>query len=153
VPAFFPCTASKGLHAESHLLDGPHFVQFYESSMPPGPYMRRTSKLAFASLLLAGSLPLAANAQSSGGNIAGEASVGDTVTITGVDTGFRRELKIEKDGKYQVRRVPTGDYMVVRVHKDGSIDPAQSVSVRVGSTARVMELPAKAGAPAAAGGQ
>jgi hypothetical protein len=135
------------------LLDGPHFVQFYESSMPPGPYMRRTSKLAFASLLLAGSLPFAANAQSSGGNIAGEASVGDTVTITGVDTGFRRELKIEKDGKYQVRRVPTGDYMVVRVHKDGSIDPAQSVSVRVGSTARVMELPAKAGAPAAAGGQ
>jgi peptidyl-dipeptidase A len=78
------------------------------------------------------------DAQSSGGNIAGEASVGDTVTITGVDTGFRRELKIDKDGKYQVRRVPTGDYMVVLVHKDGSIDPAQAVTVRVGSTARVM---------------
>ena len=98
--------------------------------------MQRTPKLAFASLLLASTLPFAANAQSSGGNITGEASVGDTVTITGVDTGFRRELKIEKDGKYQVRRVPTGDYMVVRVHKDGSIDPAQSITVRVGSTAR-----------------
>ena len=117
--------------------------------------MQRTPKLAFASLLLASTLPFAANAQSSGGNITGEASVGDTVTITGVDTGFRRELKIEKDGKYQVRRVPTGDYMVVRVHKDGSIDPAQSITVRVGSTARVMEQPAKAGAhadAAAAGG-
>ena len=66
-------------------------------------------------------------------------SSGDTVTITGVDTGFKRELKIEKDGKYQIRRVPTGDYQVVRVHKDGTIDPVQSVTVRVGSTARVME--------------
>ncbi|HSD18379.1 MAG TPA: carboxypeptidase-like regulatory domain-containing protein [Thermomonas sp.] len=112
--------------------------------------MRHTPTLAFASLLLAGSLPFAANGQSSGGNITGEASVGDTVTVTGVDTGFRRELKIDKDGKYQIRRVPTGDYMVVRVRKDGSIDPAQSISVRVGSTARVMEPAAKAGAPAAA---
>ena len=100
--------------------------------------MQRIPKLAIASLLLASSLPFVAHAQSSGGNIAGEASVGDTVTITGVDTGFRRELKIDKDGKYQVRRVPTGDYMDVLVHKDGSIDPAQAVTVRVGSTARVM---------------
>ena len=137
MPAFFPCTASKGLHAESHLLDGPHFVQFYESSMPPGPYMRRTSKLAFASLLLAGSLPFAANAQSSGGNIAGEASVGDTVTITGVDTGFRRELKIEKDGKYQLRSVPLGDYVVTVKHADGTAETPKGVAVRAGSTARV----------------
>ena len=101
--------------------------------------MPRIAKLAFATLFLARSLPFAAQAQSSGGNIAGEAAAGDTVTITGVDTGFRRELKIDKDGEYQIRRVPTGNYMVVRMHKDGSIDPAQSVTVRVGSTARVME--------------
>ena len=101
--------------------------------------MPRIAKLAFATLFLASSLPFAAQAQSSGGNIASEAAAGDTVTITGVDTGFRRELKIDKDGKYQIRRVPRGNYMVVRMHKDGSIDPAQSVTVRVGSTARVME--------------
>lgn len=101
--------------------------------------MPRIAKLAFATLFLASSLPFAAQAQSNGGNIASEAAAGDTVTITGVDTGFRRELKIDKDGKYQIRRVPTGNYMVVRMHKDGSIDPAQSVTVRVGSTARVME--------------
>ena len=101
--------------------------------------MPRIAKLAFATLFLASSLPFAAQAQSSGGNIAGEAAAGDTLTITGVDTGFRRELKIDKDGEYQIRRVPTGNYMVVRMHKDGSIDPAQSVTVRVGSTARVME--------------
>ena len=101
--------------------------------------MLRNAKVAFASALLGISLPLAVQAQSSGGNIVGEASSGDTVTITGIDTGFKRELKIEKDGKYQIRRVPTGDYQVVRMRKDGTIDPVQSVTVRVGSTARVME--------------
>ena len=64
---------------------------------------------------------------------------GDTVVVTGVDTGFKRELKIEKDGKYQIRRVPTGAYQVVVMHKDGSIDPAQSLMVRPGGSARVME--------------
>ena len=141
------------MHAESHLLADGLFEQFRGPSTPSGPSMQRNTKLAFASLLLASSLPFAASAQSSGGNISGEASVGDTVTITGVDTGFRRELKIDKDGKYQIRRVPTGDYMVVRVHQDGSIDPAQAITVRVGSTARVMEQPAKAGASAAAAGE
>jgi len=101
--------------------------------------MHRTLKTVFASILLASALPATVNAQSSAGNITGEAAAGDTVTITGTDTGFKRELKIEKDGKYQVRRVPTGDYQVVRVHKDGTIDPVQSITVRVGSTARVME--------------
>jgi hypothetical protein len=81
----------------------------------------------------------AAQAQSSSGNITGEALTGDTIVITGTDTGFRRELKIDKDGKYQVRRVPTGDYHVLKTHQDGSMEPVQSVSVRVGSTARVME--------------
>ena len=62
-----------------------------------------------------------------------------TAVLTGVDTGFRREVRIEKDGKFQIRRVPTGEYQVVRVHKDGAIDPAQGVVVRPGGTARVME--------------
>ena len=65
--------------------------------------------------------------------------VSDTVTITGVDTGFRRELKIDRDGKYQVRRVPTGDYQVVRVHKDNTIDPGAIHRGPPGGTARVME--------------
>ena len=72
-------------------------------------------------------------------DITGDASTGDTVTINGVDTGFKRELKIDKDGKYQIRRVPTGNYQVIRTRKDGTIDPVQSVVVRPGGTARVME--------------
>ena len=99
--------------------------------------MIRIQRIALA--LLAATLPFAANAQSSSGNITGDGTTGDTVMITGVDTGFKRELKIDKDGKYQIRRVPTGNYQVVRVHQDGTIDPAQSIVVRPGGTARVME--------------
>lgn len=112
--------------------------------------MHPTLKIALASAVLAAAMPTAVNAQSSSGNISGEAVAGDTITITGVDTGFRRELKIDKDGKYQIRRVPTGDYQVVRAHKDGSIDPVQAVVVRPGGTARVQE-PGKADAKDASG--
>ena len=101
--------------------------------------MFSNTKRFLAGIALAALLPAAANAQSSSGNIAGQATAGDTITITGTDTGFKRELKIEKDGKYQVRRVPTGDYQVIRVHQDGRTDPPQTVVVRPGGTARVME--------------
>lgn len=101
--------------------------------------MIRNHRIALATALLATFLPFAAIAQSSSGNISGEAATGDTVTITGVETGFKRELKIDKDGKYQVRRVPTGNYQVIRAHNDGSIVSTQNVVVRPGGTARVME--------------
>lgn len=96
--------------------------------------------LALAITTAALSIATATQAQSSSGNIVGEASKGETVMITGVDTGFHRELKIEKDGKFQLRRVPTGGYQVVRMHADGSIDPAQQVLVRPGGTARMMKV-------------
>ena len=99
--------------------------------------MIRNPRIALA--FLATTLSFAATAQSSSGAISGEGMTGDTVVVTGVDTGFKRELKIEKDGKYQIRRVPTGAYQVVVMHKDGSIDPAQSLMVRPGGSARVME--------------
>ena len=105
----------------------------------PPPDMQPTFKFALATAVLATAVTGAVDAQSSSGNIAGEAVAGDTITVTGVDTGFRREVRIEKDGKFQIRRVPTGEYQVVRVHKDGAIDPAQGVVVRPGGTARVME--------------
>jgi len=76
-------------------------------------------------------------AQSSSGNITGEAVAGDTIVIHGADNGFHRELKIEKDGKYNVRRVPTGDYTVVKMHADGSFEPGQAIVIHSGSTGRV----------------
>ena len=109
----------------------------FDIANDPSGIMKNTS-LALAACMTAGMLSSAAWAQSSSGNIVGEANQGDTIVVTGVDTGFKRELKIDKDGKYQIRRVPTGDYQVIRVRSDGSIDPVQKVVIHAGTTGRVL---------------
>lgn len=78
-----------------------------------------------------------ANAQRSSGNITGNAVAGDTVIVQGANTGFHREITLEKDGRYRVGSVPTGAYTVTVKHADGSTDATKAVMVRVGSTARV----------------
>lgn len=76
-------------------------------------------------------------AQSSSGNIVGDAKQGDRIIVTGPENGFHRELAIARDGKYQIRRVPTGNYTVVKVKADGTQEPAQGIVVQIGSSARV----------------
>lgn len=83
------------------------------------------------------SVAFGASAQQASGNITGVASTGDTVVIQGNDTGWHRELSIKKDGKFQVRSVPTGSYVVIITHADGKAEPAKPIVVRIGSTARV----------------
>jgi len=94
---------------------------------------KRTA-LAFAATAL---VAFGAHAQQASGNIAGTAVTGDTVAVSGIGTGFHRELKIEKDGKYQLRSVPLGDYVVSVKHADGTEETPKGVAVRAGSTARV----------------
>ncbi|RFP60367.1 carboxypeptidase regulatory-like domain-containing protein [Luteimonas weifangensis] len=93
------------------------------------------------SLLLALALGVgllsAAQAQSSSGNIVGAAVAGETIVVRGDDTGFHREVEIREDGKFTIRRIPTGTYTVVRVRADGTAGTAQTVVVQIGSTARV----------------
>jgi hypothetical protein len=84
----------------------------------------------------AGLLPTA-QAQSSSGNIIGDAVSGETIVVRGADTGFHREVTIKEDGKFTIRRVPTGTYTVVKMRPDGTSGTAQTVVVRIGSTARV----------------
>jgi hypothetical protein len=79
----------------------------------------------------------AAQAQSSSGNIAGEGVAGETIVVHGPDNGFHRELHLDEDGKFTIRRVPTGEYTVVRVAPDGSAGTSQTIYIKVGSTARV----------------
>jgi hypothetical protein len=98
--------------------------------------MSSTKRFAIA-LAVASLFAFGANAQQSSGNIAGNAVAGDTVEIKGADTGFRRELSIKEDGKYQVRAVPAGAYVVTVTHADGSAETPKGINVRVGSTARV----------------
>ena len=95
--------------------------------------IKRTA-FAFAATAL---IAFGANAQQASGNIAGNAKTGDTIEVTGNGTGFHRELKIDKDGKYQLRSVPLGDYVVAVSHADGTSETPKGVSVRAGSTARV----------------
>ena len=78
-----------------------------------------------------------AQAQSSSGNIVGNAVAGETIVVRGDGTGFHREVEIKDDGKFTIRRIPTGTYTVVRVRPDGTADTAQTVVVQIGSTARV----------------
>jgi len=79
----------------------------------------------------------AAHAQATSGNITGDAKAGDTVVVDGVGTGVHRELVIEKDGKFNLRRLPLGTYVVVVKHADGTVGTGQQVSIQAGVTARV----------------
>ena len=67
----------------------------------------------------------------------GEAKVGDVALVENVDTGFRREVKVDKSGRYKLRNLPTGTFRVTVKHPDGSTEAPRLVTLRVGSTARV----------------
>ena len=78
-----------------------------------------------------------ANAQHSSGNIMGEAKAGDTVVLEAPAIGVTRQITVDKDGKYSVRRLPMGTYTVTVRHADGTTGPQRAVVVRGGTTARV----------------
>lgn len=78
-----------------------------------------------------------AAAQSPTAGLMGEANVGDVALVENVDTGFRREVKVDKSGRYKLRNLPTGTFRVTVKHPDGSSDVPRLVTLRVGSTARV----------------
>lgn len=94
----------------------------------------KTTACVAIGLALAGSI---AHAQSSSGNIIGDAKVGEKIIVRGEANGFHRELEIKKDGKFQIRRVPTGDYFVIKVKSDGTEGPEQSIVVKPGGSGRV----------------
>ena len=78
-----------------------------------------------------------AQAQSTSGNIQGVAAAGDTIVVQGVGSGFNRELAITEDGKYSMRRLPTGKYVVIQKHADGSAEAPKPVEIHAGVTVRV----------------
>ena len=84
-------------------------------------------------LLAAGS----ASAQSSVSAISGHAAAGDTVSLRSVDAGFKRELPVRANGKYQMRNLPVGTYEVTVRHADGSPASTFVVTTQVGITTRI----------------
>ena len=97
--------------------------------------------LVIATCLSIATLSFAAHAQATTGNIVGEAKAGDTIHISNPDTGLKREMKISKDGKYQARNLQAGNYQVITVHSDGSIDSPQQLEVRPGASSRAAAQP------------
>jgi Carboxypeptidase regulatory-like domain len=93
-----------------------------------------TRNLRQSALATALSFALASGAvfaQSSVGSIYGEAASGKTVTIENLDTGTRREVTTDADGKFTFNQLPTGRY---RISADGQ---SRDVAVNVGTGTRV----------------
>jgi hypothetical protein len=86
--------------------------------------------LGFAAL----SLAAVAQAQQSSGNITGSAVAGDTVVVHGPGNGFHRELSVTEDGKFNLRRVPMGEYTVTIKHADGTTAPVKATRASVSTT-------------------
>ena len=78
-----------------------------------------------------------AQAQQASGNVMAEAKAGDTIVVENPQIGFHREVTLEKDGRYTMRRVPIGSYVVTVRHADGTAEPGKGVRVQTGTTARV----------------
>lgn len=95
----------------------------------------------FPKSIVVGALALAASfaasAQHSTGNLMGDAKTGDTIVLQAPEIGFNREIAIDRDGKFNVRRLPMGTYVVTIRHADGTSEKPKAVVVRGGTTVRV----------------
>lgn len=81
--------------------------------------------------------PPIALAQSPVGALAGTAKAGDVAVIRNVATGFTRQVKVGKSGKYQLRNLSPGTFEVIIRHPGGSADAPKKVDVHLGTTTRV----------------
>jgi hypothetical protein len=76
----------------------------------------------------------------SSGNIAGNATPGDLVTVTNPDTGLTRTITVDEDGLYRVPQLPVGSYIVTIQHADGAVYvTTQPLKVQIGLTTRVRQ--------------
>lgn len=99
--------------------------------------LRKTLKNFALALVATLGIAAAAHAQQASGNIMGEAVTGDTIVVRNASIGFQRELSIKEDGKYNLRRLPIGNYVVTVKHADGTESAPKQIVVQAGTTARV----------------
>ena len=96
-------------------------------------YRRPLRALVLAAGLFAAQGALA---QGPGAALAGTVAPTDKVVVRNIDTGFTREVKVQDDGDFAIRRLPVGTYEVTITHADGSEEKLQ-VAARIGITTRV----------------
>lgn len=97
---------------------------------------RKFQTFIAAAAFLVGASGLA-QAQSTSGNIQGQASAGEKIVVDGVASGYHREVTVEKDGKFSIRRIPTGNYVVTRTRADGTAGAPKPIQIHAGVTVRV----------------
>ena len=99
--------------------------------------MKHRNTLLSAAFALAIGFTGFAAAQSAVSAVQGSGKPGDVAVIQNAATGFTREVKVKDNGKFMQRNLQTGTYTVTIRHADGSVEPTKTVTLQVGSTARV----------------
>ena len=99
----------------------------------------KSTRRILAAVALAAALATsgAAVAQATSAAIQGKTDPEATVVIRNAETGFVREIKPNASGKYQLRTLQMGTYLVTIRKPDGTETPTRTVSLRVGQTARI----------------
>lgn len=97
----------------------------------------RTRTIVLSLLATVVLAPAIALAQSPVGALAGVAKDGDVAVIRNVATGFTREIKVGKSGRYQMRNLSPGTFEVTIRHSDGTTEAPKKVDVHLGTTSRV----------------
>ncbi|MGB8636077.1 MAG: carboxypeptidase-like regulatory domain-containing protein [Rhodanobacteraceae bacterium] len=96
-------------------------------------------------MLAAGVLGLAApimsRAQATSGSIVGHAPAGDIILIEGRG-GMRRKTKVKDNGRYAVRALPLGVYMVTLIKDGNTMGTRFGVQLRPGASYKV-DFPCK----------
>ena len=93
--------------------------------------------LATVALAAAFAISGSAVAQGTSAAIQGKADPQATNIIRNAETGSVREVKPNANGKYQIRNLQIGTYLVSTRNADGTETPPQAVSLKVGQTARL----------------
>jgi hypothetical protein len=93
--------------------------------------LRRTALAAALGMSLASGVVLAQSNAS--GSIFGQTgSAGATVVVESKDTGFTREVPVDRDGRYRLSSLPVGNYTVT-LKRDGQVVSTQeNVAVAIG---------------------
>lgn len=99
--------------------------------------MNRNTRNSILGLALGLSMAGIALAQSPNAALVGQAEPGTTAIIENVATGFTREVKVQKNGRYSLRSLPPGTFSVTIRKADGSLAAPRLVTLHVGSTTRV----------------
>lgn len=97
---------------------------------------RRTALVMALAVGLMGAAGIA-NAQSTTGNIFGQAEPGDTVTVSSAATGINRDVTVDSSGRYSVSNLPVGSYTVTLKKGGAVVDTRNGVSIGPGAGSAV----------------